>query len=362
MTDPFSPLELRRGPALPSRFILAPMTNRQSPDAGRLSEDEFNWLAARASTGFGMLMTCATAVRAQGVGFPGQLGIYADHHIDGLERLAGRLNQGGAHSVVQLHHAGIRSPADLIEGPAEGPSDHAETGSRGLTLVEVAALKGDFVRAAKRAERAGFHGVEIHGAHGYILAQFINPTLNLRTDRYGGDLEGRARLLFEIVEEVLGACGPDFSVGVRISTQRYEGALSELLWLTDHFMAQAQIDYLDVSLWDVFKVAQEEGFDDRPIMCHVTDRKTGAVPLAVAGNIRTGEQVRRALELGADLLSIGKAAILHHDFPRRVASDPDFTPAPMPVSRDYLRAQSLGETFIDYLTLWPDFVEEEAPS
>ena len=95
------------------------------------------------------------------------------------------MNAEGTHSVAQLHHAGMRTPHDLISGPPECPSDHAESGAKALTLDDVERLKDDFVSAAKRAEAAGFHGVELHGAHGYILCEFLSPEINQRKEREG---------------------------------------------------------------------------------------------------------------------------------------------------------------------------------
>src|SRR5262249_53699004 len=106
MTSLFEPLTLKRGPAWRNRFMLAPLTNTQSHADGVLSEDEFRWLTMRARGGFGLTMTCASHVQRQGQGFPGQLGVWDDRHLDGLTRLAAAIKAQGSHSVVQLHHAG----------------------------------------------------------------------------------------------------------------------------------------------------------------------------------------------------------------------------------------------------------------
>jgi 2,4-dienoyl-CoA reductase-like NADH-dependent reductase (Old Yellow Enzyme family) len=148
MTDLFAPLAMRRGPAWKNRFMLAPLTNTQSHADGRLSDDEFEWLTYRAEGGFGLVMTCAAHVQRIGQGFPGQLGVFSDDHLPGLTRLAAAIKAKGAVSSVQLHHAGLRSPADLIGEAPVGPSQDAETGARALSLGEVEALIEDFVAAA----------------------------------------------------------------------------------------------------------------------------------------------------------------------------------------------------------------------
>ena len=128
-------------------------------------------------------MTCAAHVQAAGQGFPGQLGIFSDHHLEGLSRLAEGIKEHDSVSLVQLHHAGMRSPTDLIGEPPLCPSDNEEYGARAMTTEEVEQLGEDFITAAERAEKAGFEGVEIHGAHGYILAQFLSGSINQRHQR-----------------------------------------------------------------------------------------------------------------------------------------------------------------------------------
>ncbi len=109
----FEPLSFAHGPAMKNRFMLAPLTNSQSHPDGRLSDAEFHWLTMRATGGFGLTMTCAAHVQRVGQGFPGQLGIFSDDHLEGLARLAAAIKLQNSLAVVQLHHAGMRSPADL---------------------------------------------------------------------------------------------------------------------------------------------------------------------------------------------------------------------------------------------------------
>ena len=228
MANLFDPLTLARGPAMKNRFALAPLTNLQSHPDGRLSDDEFNWLTYRAKGGFALTMTCAAHVQRIGQGFPGQLGIFGDEHLEGLTRLAAEIKKNQSIAVAQLHHAGMRSPKDLIGGAPVAPSDDEATGARGLSTAEVEQVIEDFVAAAVRAERAGFDGVEIHGAHSYILCQFLSEGLNRRDDRYGGSPENRARPIKEIIEGVRARCRPDFSLGLRLSPERFDLKLMEI--------------------------------------------------------------------------------------------------------------------------------------
>src|SRR3984957_3632082 len=320
MTDLSQPLSLTRGPAWKNRFMLAPLTNLQSHPDGTLSDDEFNWLTYRATGGFGLVMTCAAHVQRVGQGFPGQLGIFSDDHLPGLTRLAAKIKAEGAVSSVQLHHAGIRSPKDLIGEQPRGPSEDAETGSRALSLAEVEELVEDFVAAAVRAEKAGFDGVELHGAHGYILCAFMSPETNRRDDRYGGSPENRARIVFEIIKGVRERTRPDFQLGLRLSPERFGLVFPEQVALARQMLASGDLDYLDMSLWDCFKPPVDAEFADRPLIDWFTDLPRGATRLGAAGKLMSGPDCRRLAEHGADFVILGRPAGLHHDFRGRGAA------------------------------------------
>jgi 2,4-dienoyl-CoA reductase-like NADH-dependent reductase (Old Yellow Enzyme family) len=360
MTSLFDTMTLARGPAWRNRFMLAPLTNSQSHDDGTLSNEEFHWLTKRAEGGFGLVMTCASHVQRIGRGFPGQLGCFGDEHLPGLERLAAEIRKHGAVSSVQLHHAGIRSPEKLIGQLPVGPSDHAETKARGLTTAEVERLRDDFVAAAVRSEKAGFDGVELHGAHSYILCAFLSPETNQRTDQYGGSPDNRARLLLEIIDGVRAQTRKDFQLGVRLSPERFGLVTPEMIALAQRLMTEAKIDYLDMSLWDVFKEPMDPDLAGRSLMSYFTELKRGPVRLGAAGKIYTGEEAAKVLGLGLDFAVSGRAAILHHDFPRRVKADAQFKPHALPVTPEYLAAEGLSPTFVGYMRNWKGFVTEPA--
>jgi 2,4-dienoyl-CoA reductase-like NADH-dependent reductase (Old Yellow Enzyme family) len=360
MPNLFAPLSLQSGATLKNRFMLAPLTNLQSHPDGVLSDDEYKWLVRRAEGGFGLVMTCAASIHPRGLGFPGQLGVYADKHLEGLTRLASGLKSSGAHAVVQLHHAGMRSPAAFIDGEPLCPSGNEETKARAMTAGEVREAIDAFIAAAQRAEKAGFDGVELHAAHGYLICQFLSPEVNQRGDEYGGSLENRARFLTECIDGVRAACKPGFSLGVRLSPERFGLRFAEIRDLAQTLMLSGKLDYLDMSLWDAFKEPVEEAFKGKSLLEHFAGLERGDARLGVAGKIMTGADAARVLEAGADFAIIGRAAILHYDFPQQVARDAAFMPAPLPVSADYLREQRLGEPFINYMRTWKGFVAEEA--
>ena len=355
----FTPLTFLRGPAMANRLMLAPLTNLQSHTDGRLSDDEYKWLTMRAEGGFGLTMSCAAHVQAVGQGFPGQLGIFSDLHLPGLRRLAAGIKAHQSVAVMQLHHAGMRAPAEIIGTQPVCPSEDAETGARALSGDEVEQLKEDFIAAAVRAEQAGFDGVELHGAHGYVICQFLSAEINQRNDQYGGSLENRTRLLFDIIAGVRARCRPDFNLGVRLSPERFGIRLDESKALATQLFEQAEIDYLDMSLWDAFKEPVEEAYQGTSLLSHFASLPRGEVRLGVAGKLKSAASVRRVLEEGVDFVLLGRAAILHHDFPVQMQRESDFSARSLPVSADYLRQQGLGDAFVQYMSSWRGFVTEQ---
>ncbi|MEM7098168.1 MAG: NADH:flavin oxidoreductase [Pseudomonadota bacterium] len=359
MTNLLSPLSFARGPDMKNRFMLAPLTNTQSHDDGTLSDDEYNWLVKRAKGGFGLTMTCAAHVQAAGRGFPGQLGVFGDEHLPGMKRLADGIKVNDSVAIVQLHHAGMRSPEKLIGQAPLCPSDDEETGARALTPDEVQQLKEDFIEAAVRSEQAGFHGVELHGAHGYILSQFFSARYNKRTDEYGGSVENRYRILFEIIQGIRQRCGDNFSLGVRLSPERFGLHLPEVVEVAQELMTSAKIEFLDMSLWDVFKEPGDPAYKGKSLMSYFTELDRGDCRLGVAGMIRKPEHAIAAMDAGADWIMLGRAAILHHDFPNKFVHDPAFEPVELPVTRAYLMNEGLSDQFVSYVKAgWPDYVAD----
>ena len=347
------------GAVMKNRFMLAPLTNRQSHEDGTLSDAEFNWLTMRANGGFGLVMTCALHVQEIGKGFPGQLGIFSDKHIIGHKKLVKALQAFGSLAVVQLHHAGMRSPKEVIGQQPVCPSYNKEFDSRALTIEEVKTLRDDFITAARRAQKAGYNGIEVHGAHGYILCQFLSSEINKRIDSYGGSLENRSRILFEIVNGIRETCGKDFLIGIRLSPERFGMDLEDIKIISQQFIDQGNIDFLDISLWDCFKLPEDSKYQDKSLLQHFTSLDLKSVKLTVAGKISSGKDVLEILNNNVDFVSIGRSAILHHDFPKRVIEHQDFIPKQLPVTTDYLKKEGLSDTFIEYMDRWPGFVKKD---
>lgn len=359
MSALFTPLTFAHGPAMKNRLMLAPLTNTQSHADGRMSDEEFRWLTLRAEGGFGLTMTCAAHIQRNGQGFPGQMGCWSDDHLEGLTRLAAAIKAQGSMAVVQLHHAGMRSPAELIGETPVCPSDNDEFKARALAGAEVEQLVEDFIAGAVRAEKAGFDGVEIHGAHGYVLAQFLSPEVNQRTDPWGGSPEHRARIVVDILKGVRERCRPDFQLGLRLSPERFGLDTGEIRDLAQRLMTGGLIDYLDMSLWDVRKAPMDEAFAGQSLIGLFTGLDRGAARLGVAGKVMTPADAAWCLEQGCDFVLIGRGAILHHDWPKLAAADPAFQPIALPVTREHLLREGLSEKFVTYMQAWKGFVAED---
>ena len=358
MTKANSSIKFTCGATMKNRFMLAPLTNQQSYENGQLSEDELHWLTMRAEGEFGLVMTCASHVQEIGKGFPGQLGVFNDTLNDGHIKLTQQIKSAGSLAVIQLHHAGMRTPHELVNQQPVCPSDNEKTNSRALTLQEVKQLKDAFITAAIRAKNCGYNGAEVHGAHGYILTQFLSSEINNRTDEYGGSLKNRARIIFEIVDGIRKQCGKEFLLGVRLSPERFGMDVDEVKWVCKQLINDGNIDFLDISLWDCFKMPNDEKHQNISLLEHFKNLDFKDVKWTVAGKISNAIDVQKILDAGVDFVSIGTSAILHHNFPRLVIDNPEFEPINIPVSEEYLKKEGLSDTFIKYLKRWPDFIKE----
>jgi 2,4-dienoyl-CoA reductase-like NADH-dependent reductase (Old Yellow Enzyme family) len=354
MTDLFAPLAFSSGHTMKNRFMLAPLTNQQSHDDGLLSREEHDWLVLRAKGGFGAVMSAAAYVQPGGKGFEGQFGVDESRFDQALASLASDIKAQDSLAILQLYHAGLRAvPGREIVGP----SDDADTGGRAMTTAEVEDTIEAFILSAERAKRSGFDGIELHGAHSYILCQFLSAELNRRDDQFGGSLENRARPIRAVIDGIRARCGKNFNLGLRLSPERMQLQTGEMLELAGQLMSEDRLDYLDMSLWDCFKEAEEEQFKGKTLVELFAGVPRGNTKLGVAGQIRSGPSAQQALDQGADFVLIGRAAIAEHDFPEKVHSDAAHEmPAP-PFSRDYLEKEGVSAPFLTYLDFF-GFVEK----
>jgi 2,4-dienoyl-CoA reductase-like NADH-dependent reductase (Old Yellow Enzyme family) len=356
----YQPVLLRSGVICPNRIALAAMTNLQSRPDGLLGDDELRWLTRRAAGGYGLVATCAAYVALDGKAWPGELGIDRDACLPGLRRIAARIREAGAIGMVQLFHGGVRADRELTGEPVWSASSWTEdtpgfVAPRAATTDDIARVIERFAEAAHRAEIAGFHGVELHGAHGYLLSQFLSRTMNPRTDGWGGDLAGRARLVREVLRAVKARVSRGFSVGVRLSFEDFGQArgmdvddnLQVARWLADD-----GADFIHASMWDVSRMTAK--YPDKHLVPMVRAALPTDVALIAAGKIWTHAEGEAVLAQGADMIALARAAILNPDWPM-MADDQIARP---PMSRAELHARAVSPRFAGYLTRWKNFVSD----
>ena len=352
------PFTFRNGVRARNRTWLAPMTNQQSHDDGQLADDELAWLEMRARGGFGVVETCAAHVSTDGQGWSGALGIYDDHLRPGLDRLAAMIAGHGALGMVQLFHGGQRAPSSLTGqvpwSAVAGEAPGAEA-SRAATQADITRVIGQFRDAAARAHAAGFAGVELHGAHGYLLCQFMSSS-NSRGDGWGTSLDGRGRLAREVMRAVRGAVPEGFVVGIRLSPEDFGNArgldLDESIqvarWLCDD-----GADFIHLSLWEA-----RDNTRKRPAE-HAISLFRAALPrevaLIVAGGVWTRADAEALLDKGASAVALGRAAIVAPDWPTRVA-DRSWEPRRPPFTIAELGERGLSARFAAYMRNWKGFV------
>ncbi len=352
----FTPLVFRNGRRAPNRVALAPLTNRQSHADGTLGDAELHWLRVRAEGGFGILTTCAAHVARDGQGWGGELGCWDDMHIPGLRRIAELAHGVNALGIVQIFHGGLRADRKVT---GETPFSASAQGDdvRAASEEDLGRVIAQFADAASRAQAAGLDGVELHGAHGYLLTQFLSTIENRRDDRWGGSLVNRARLVRAVTRAVRARVSPSFVVGVRLSPEDFGNAkgidLDESLQVAA-WLAEDGIDYLHVSMWDVHRnTAKRPDQHAIPLFRAVLP---GDVRVQVAGKIWTRAEAEQLLEMGADAVALGRSAIANPDWPRRARED-GYEPRRPPLSPAELIVRGLSPPFVEYMRAWKGFVE-----
>jgi 2,4-dienoyl-CoA reductase-like NADH-dependent reductase (Old Yellow Enzyme family) len=304
------------------------MTTYSSHDDGRIRESELEYLERRACSGYGMVMTAACYVHGSGHAFPGQWSCSGDEDHDSLSAAAAAIHRGGAAAVLQIHHGGRQAPARLcgperaqaldFYGPVSASAIPSEREGaeipRALEEPEIAALIEAYAQAAVRARRAGYDGVEIHGANTYLLQQFVSPHSNRREDAWGED---RLRFPLAVTDAVLAAVGPRFAVGYRFSPEETETPgirIADTLALVEA-LSSRPLSWLHLSLrrWDQSSLV---GDFREPVFDLVARQVSGRIPLITVGGVQRSQDAEAALTMGADLVAIGRAAITEPEWPQ----------------------------------------------
>ena len=361
MTSPvLAPLSFRDGRTSRNRVFLAPLTNRQSHADGTLSDDEYRFLTRRAQDGFGLVETCAAFVTQDGKAWGGELGVHDDAMLPGLTRLAKGIHDAGALASVQLFHGGRRADPEFSGMQPVSASAVEEPGSvtpREATEADLQRYVDAFAQAARRCAAAGFDAIELHGAHGYLLSQFLSRVYNRRTDGWGGSLEHRARLIREVTRAVKRAA-PSLVLGVRLSPEDFGQAkgldLDESLQVAK-WLVEDGMELLHISLWTASRPTTKRP-DAHPIPLFRAAVGPG-VKLVTAGKIWSKEDAEGQLALGADAVALGRAAICNPDWVGLAIEGKGPVRQP-PLTMAELEARGVSRTFGDYLRAWKGFVAD----
>lgn len=308
-----------------NRIVMPAMGTGMAARDGSVTDALINYYVRRAQGGAGIVVTEVTNVHRSGV-VPTVLDGYDDRFSEGLAKLAAGIKDGGARAFCQLYHPG-RQTASRVTGhdlvaPSSVPGRPANEVPKPATAEMVQELIESYAQAAERAARAGFDGVEFHGAHGYLICAFLSPATNRRDDEYGGDTVGRARLATEIVRRTRQLLGNDFPVIFRISAE--DGLpggidLAEGIAIA-RLLEAAGVDAISVSAgcYDAFeRTVQPMSMAqacNAPLAAAV--RRAVRVPIIVAGRINGPEVAEAVLEEGsADFVAVGRGLLTDPDFP-----------------------------------------------
>jgi 2,4-dienoyl-CoA reductase-like NADH-dependent reductase (Old Yellow Enzyme family) len=325
----FETLTFKNGIQIKNRLVMAPMTNWSSNPDGTVTESEVKYYARR-SGGVGMVITACTYVTANGKGFHGEFGGDRDELIPSLQKLATAIKEQGAKAILQIFHGGRQVPPELIPDgdvvsasniPAEG---NGKPVPRELSDQEVRSIIRDFGETTRRAIEAGYDGVEIHGANGYLIQQFFSPHSNRRDDHWGGSLEKRLTFPMAVVDEVKRVVaentkGP-FIVGYRFSPEEAETpgiTMADTLVLIDE-LAKKNLDYLHVSLQDFWSTPRRGVEDSRSRIEIIQERVGDKVPVIGVGSIYTPDEALKAFQTGVALIALGREMIIDPDWVQKV--------------------------------------------
>ncbi|MGE7991672.1 NADH:flavin oxidoreductase [Pseudomonas sp. NPDC089554] len=333
ITRLFDPLNLG-ALALGNRLAVAPMTRVSATQSGDATARMAQYYASFAEGGFGLVITEGIYTDERwSQGYFHQPGLANTAQREAWRPVVERVHAAGARIIAQLMHAGALSQGNRFVSDTRGPSAKRPVGQQmgfyrgvgdyplpqAMTQAEIDEAVAGFAAAALRAREAGFDGVEIHGANGYLLDQFLSEGVNLRTDAYGGSVANRLRITVEAVKAVRATVGDDFIVGLRSSqgkvndfTHKWHGQEEAADIYT--LLGQLPLDYLHTTEFEAWQPAFEQG----PSLAALAKRH-GGLPVLANGSLHDPERAGAMLASGeADMVTLGRGALTHADWPQRV--------------------------------------------
>ena len=325
----FSPFMLTEKIKLRNRIVMAPMTTWSANPDGTISEQELEFYKRR-SQNVGLVITGCTYVTPSGIGFTHEFAAYDDRFINSLEKLAAAAQSGGAPAILQIFHAGNKAIPELVPNNdvISASASSVKSGdfmkrvvqSREMTENEIQETIRAFGDVTKRAIKAGFDGIELHGAHGFLLQNFFSPLFNQRNDRWGGDLEGRMRFPLAVLQEVKNVvyeyAKKPFAIGYRISPEESATGglrIEDTYKLLDRLISSG-ISYIHTSLVSINDSYPVESPNGPRTIELILNHIAGRVPVIAAGKIRTPSQAQEAISTGLPLVAIGKGLVINPEW------------------------------------------------
>jgi 2,4-dienoyl-CoA reductase-like NADH-dependent reductase (Old Yellow Enzyme family) len=313
---------------LNNRAVVAPMTRVSAEEDGRATDRMAKYYASFAAGGFGLIIAEATYPDEEySQGIANQPGIANADHVSAWKQVTEAVHEKDGKILLQIAHAGALSTGNYYKEGTVAPSAVKPTGEqlggkgeystpKELSLEEIKAIVANFTEAASRAKQAGFDGVELHGASGFLLDEFLTDFTNLRQDEYGGSTEKRVRLITEIIRTIKEKVGQSFVVGVRISLAKAQDFFHK--WANGEEDARiifgaigaANPDYIHTVEYNAFNPA----FGASGLSLAELAKKYGNTAVIANGQLDLAEDAERALEAGLDLISLGKSALVNHDW------------------------------------------------
>ncbi|UQX03873.1 2,4-dienoyl-CoA reductase [Streptomyces sp. RerS4] len=334
--DLFAPLDLPGGTTLPNRLAKAAMEESLAAQPGQLPDERVERLYARwARGGAGLIVTGNVMVDRRALTAPGTIVLDADSPLEPFRRWARAAAAGGGQVWMQINHPGRQVGSDM-PGTAWAPSDvaislgrHTKRFARptAMTEADIGETVARFGVTARRAEEAGFHGVQIHAAHGYLLSQFLSPLVNRRTDRWGGSLENRVRLLTEVVAAVRAAVSPGFAIGIKLNAADFQrgGFDTEEAGQVLAVLGGLGVDLVELSGGNVEspatlgRTADRRTLEREAYFLSLAENllESATVPLMLTGGIARRATAERVLDRGVAVVGMASALALHPDLPAR---------------------------------------------
>lgn len=325
----FEEIKLPNGVVLNDRLGVAPMTTYSGNPDGTVSDEELVYYRRRSGLGSLYISACI-AVSETGIAFPNQFVAFKDDVMPRLSQLAAAMKSNGNKAILQMQHGGRQGQPHLIQAnetvaPSEVEGPAGKPMPRALTGEEITAIIRDFGETTRRAIEAGFDGVEIHGANTYLIQQFVSEITNRRVDEWGGSLENRLKFPLAVLAEVKRVAAEyaddQFIIGYRLSAEEYsqEGVgytIEETKVLTEKLIAGG-IHYLHVSLLDFQKLPHVDNAEGS-IVEILSKQIAGRVAFVAVGGIKKPEDAVAALEEGADIVVMGRQALIDPEWTEKV--------------------------------------------